>query len=189
VTGILFLPAWVFLSQKIGKKYTWIASMAVNTGAFVGVFFLGPGDALIYGVLVVFSGIGFGATLAIPSAMQADVIDYDELLSRKRREGQYIGIWSIAKKLAAALGVGISLSLLGISGYSPNVAQSEQVLFSLRLLYSLVPSVCNFMALLIALAYPINSTRHAEIRSAIERRREGQTVLDPLDKNRLIGSH
>jgi len=187
-TGILFLPGWVFLSQKIGKKYTWIASMAVNTGAFIGVFFLGPGDTLIYGVLVVFSGIGFGATLAIPSAMQADVIDYDELLTGKRREGQYIGIWSIAKKLAAALGVGISLSLLGISGYSPNVEQSEQVLFSLRLLYSLVPSVCNLIALFIALAYPINSARHEEIRFAIAERKAGRPVTDPLRGSRIIGS-
>ena len=67
--------------------------MVINTGAFMGVFFLGPGDAHLYGVLVFFSGIGLGATLAIPSAMQADVIDYDELLSGQRREGQYIGIW------------------------------------------------------------------------------------------------
>ena len=71
--------------------------MAINTGAFVGVFFLGPGDAAIYGILVFLSGIGFGATLAIPSAIQADVIDYDELLTGERREGQYIGLWSISK--------------------------------------------------------------------------------------------
>jgi len=163
--------------------------MGVNTGAFVGVFFLGPGDVWIYGVLVFFSGIGFGANLAIPSAMQADVIDYDELLTGERREGQYIGIWSIAKKLAAALGVGISLSVLGISGYSPNVEQSEHVLFSFRLLYALVPSVCNLTALFIALAYPINSTTHEEIRSAIEKRGQGLPVSDPLDKKRQIGGY
>ena len=78
--------------------------MAINTGAFAGVFFLGPGDAAIYGILVFLSGIGFGATLAIPSAIQADVIDYDELLTGERREGQYIGLWSISKKFAAAMG-------------------------------------------------------------------------------------
>ena len=72
--------------------------MALNTGAFVGVFFLAPGDTLLYGLLVFLSGIGFGATLAIPSAIQADVIDYDELLTGERREGQYIGLWSISKK-------------------------------------------------------------------------------------------
>ena len=108
-----YAGAWTALARRLGKKQAWLAAMAVNTGAFAGVFFLGPGDAAAYGVLVFLSGIGFGATLAIPSAMQADVIDYDELLSGRRREGQYIGLWSIAKKTAAALGIGVGLTVLG----------------------------------------------------------------------------
>ena len=107
VSGILFLPFWVYISRRTGKKAAWLTSMAINSGAFIGVFFLGPGDARIYGILVFLSGIGFGATLAIPSAIQADVIDYDELLTGERREGQYIGWWSISKKLAAAIGIGV----------------------------------------------------------------------------------
>jgi GPH family glycoside/pentoside/hexuronide:cation symporter len=180
VTGILFLPAWIRISRRIGKKSAWLISMGINTGAFIGVFFLGPGDALIYGILVFFSGIGFGATLAIPSAIQADVIDYDEFLTGQRREGQYIGLWSISKKLAAAVGVGIGLSILGIMGYTPNVEQTPQVQFTLRVLYALVPSVCNIIALLIALAYPISSRVHKEIRLAIKRQQAGDKVKNPL---------
>ncbi len=187
VTGVLFLPGWILLSRYVGKKITWIASMVVNTGAFLGVFFLGPGDAWIYGILVFISGIGFGATVAIPSAMQADVIDYDELITGERREGHYIGLWSIAKKLAAALGVGAALSILGASGYQPNIAQSELVVFTLRVLYALVPSLCNLAAIAIALAYPINRERHLAIRAAIAERRNGKPVLDPLTRAKTPG--
>jgi GPH family glycoside/pentoside/hexuronide:cation symporter len=186
VTGIVFLPAWVLLSRRIGKKWTWIASMAINTGSFVGVFFLGPGDAAIYGILVFLSGIGLGATIAIPSAMQADVIDYDELLTGERREGQYIGLWSIAKKLAAALGVGLSLSILSYAGYTPNVEQSETVKLTLRVLYALVPSLFNLLGLAIALLYPIDSKAHQEILAAIEKRRAGEKVQDPLRPGRIL---
>ena len=164
---------------------TWLAAMVINTGAFIGVFFLGPGDAHIYVVLVFLSGIGFGATLAIPSAMQADVIDYDELLTGERREGQYIGIWSITKKLAAALGVGIALAILGAVGYTPNVEQSEQVQFTLRVMYALIPSLCNMAAFVIALAYPISRRVHREILAAISERRAGRTVADPLRPERI----
>jgi GPH family glycoside/pentoside/hexuronide:cation symporter len=181
VTGILFLPCWIWLSRRTGKKRAWLASMVINTGAFIGVFFLGPGDAAIYGVLVILSGIGFGATLAIPSAIQADVIDYDELLTGERREGQYIGLWSVSKKLAAALGVGIGLAALGMAGYTPNVEQSEQVQFTLRALYALVPSICNIVAFVIALAYPIDSQIHKKIRAAIADRQDGKPVLNPLN--------
>ena len=186
VTGIIFLPAWIMISRRTGKKAAWLASMAINTGAFVGVFFLGPGDATIYGVLVLLSGIGFGATLAIPSAIQADVIDYDELLTGERREGQYIGLWSIAKKFAAAVGIGAGLSILGLAGYTPNAEQPAAVQMTLRVLYALVPSLCNIVAIVIAFAYPISSHIHAEIREAIEQRRAGLPVANPLKPAQIL---
>ncbi len=182
VTGILFLPVWIRIAHHIGKKKAWLWSMAVNSGAFVGVFFLGPGDQVLYGILVFLSGIGFGAALAIPSAIQADVIDYDELLTGQRREGQYIGWWSIAKKLAAAVGIGAGLFLLGAAGYVPNVEQPEPVRFMLRILYALVPSILNLIGLVIAIAYPIDDAMHARIRQSIEDRSNGKAVVDPLAK-------
>ena len=188
-TGILFLPAWIKLSHRIGKKNAWLASIVLNTGAFIWVFFLGPGDVAQYGVLVVISGIGLGATLALPSAIQADVIDYDELLSGARREGQYIGLWSISKKFAAAVGVGAGLYILGLAGYAPNVQQSETVVFTLRVLYALVPSVCNLIAFGIALYYPISKGLHEDIRQAISRRQQGQQVIDPLQPDRILVGH
>ena len=169
------------ISRRTGKKAAWLASMAINTTAFAGVFFLGPGDAAIYGILVFLSGIGFGATLAIPSAIQADVIDYDELLTGERREGQYIGLWSISKKFAAAVGIGAGLSILGMVGYTPNVQQSAEVQMTLRILYALVPSLCNIVAIVIACAYPISSGIHTEIRKAIAQRQIGIPATNPLN--------
>ncbi len=186
LSGIVFLPFWVAVSRRIGKKKTWLISMAVNTGVFGGVYFLGPGQEHIFAVLVLVSGIGFGAALAIPSAIQADVIDYDELLVGKRREGRYIGLWSIAKKVAAAFGIGIALMLLGKTGYVPNLAQSEPVKLTLRILYAVVPCGCNLLAFIIALMYPISSDRHDAIREAIDRRRKGYPVTDPLRPDQRI---
>jgi GPH family glycoside/pentoside/hexuronide:cation symporter len=101
-------------------------------------------------------------------------------LSGTRREGLYIGVWSVAKKLAAALGVGISLSILGFVGYKPNIAQPESVVLTLRVLYALVPSVCNILAILIAAAYPMNRVRHRAIRDAVIKQQKGEPFTDPL---------
>ncbi|THB80404.1 MAG: MFS transporter [Desulfobacteraceae bacterium] len=170
LTGILCLPLWIGISRRTGKKRAWILSMLVNTGAFFGVFFLGPGDSSLYAVLVVISGIGFGAGLALPSSIQADVIDYDEWVTHQRREGRFIGLWSIAKKLAAALGVGVGLSMLGAAGYVPNQEQTEAVTFMLRTLYALVPCICNALSILIIVFYPIDSKLHEQIRQEIDAR-------------------
>ncbi|MEE4607615.1 MAG: glycoside-pentoside-hexuronide (GPH):cation symporter [Desulfobacteraceae bacterium] len=179
-SGILMLPAWIRLAGRFGKKRAWLASMAINTGAFSGVYFLGAGDAWRYGALVVVSGLGFGATLALPSAIQADVIDYDEYLTGRRQEGWYIGIWSVVKKLTAAVGVGAGLTILGAAGYAPGPVQPPAVVETLRILYALVPSVCSAVAFLVALAFPVSRQAHERILECIALRRRGEAPTDPL---------
>ena len=84
--------------------------------------------------------------------------------------------------------MGAALSILGSVGYAPNAEQSEEVLLTLRLLYALVPSVCNIVALLVALAYPISRKRHEDIRAAIAERKAGRPVRDPLRHESIIVS-
>jgi GPH family glycoside/pentoside/hexuronide:cation symporter len=181
ITGIVLLPAWVWAAKRIGKKWAWITAASINSVTFAGVFFLGRGDVTEYAILVVMSGIGFGATLALPSSMQADVIDYEELRTGSRREGEVIGVWAVSKKLAAAFGVFVAFPILGYFGYQPNVEQTETVQTALRTLYALVPSLFNLIGLLIALAYPIDRRAHLAILDAVARRRAGENVPDPLE--------
>lgn len=180
VTGIALLPLWVWAAKRIGKKWAWISAASLNSATFAGVFFLGRGDVTEYAILVCLSGIGFGATLALPSSMQADVIDYEELRTGSRREGEIIGVWAVSKKLAAAFGVFVAFPILGYVGYEPNVEQSDRVQLALRTLYALVPSIFNLIGLLIALAYPIDRAMHRAILDAVDRRRAGEDAPDPL---------
>jgi Na+/melibiose symporter-like transporter len=122
-------------------------------------------------VLIVISGLGAIATVALAPSMQADAIDHDELVNGSRRDGQLIGLWMIAEKLAAALGVGLALPLLGLAGYVPNVEQPPQVLLTLKVLYVAVPCVCNAVAFAVLLRYPLDRAAHAEIVTELERRR------------------
>jgi glycoside/pentoside/hexuronide:cation symporter, GPH family len=186
VTGIVFLPLWIRIAASIGKKPAWLLSMLINTAAFTGVYFLGSGDEWIYGILVVVSGIGFGATLTLPSSLQADVIDYDEMVSGERREGQYVGMWSVAKKLSAAVGVGTGLAVLGMVGYVPNVEQSETVKWVIRGFYALIPSICNLVAIAIALFYPLSGEIHQKIIDAIDALKIGKSVANPLKPSHVI---
>jgi len=187
VVGVAFLPAWVRLARRFGKKPAWIGSMAFNTGAFLPVFLLGPGDTRAYAALVALSGVGFGATLALPSAMQADVIDYEELRSGERREGQVLGLWSVVRKLSAALGVGLALPLLDAAGYVPGAVQTPEVRRSLAALYALVPSLCNLAGLAIALAYPLGREEHRAVMAAVEARKRGEPWSDPLGPEGVRG--
>jgi GPH family glycoside/pentoside/hexuronide:cation symporter len=180
--GIAAIPLWVRVAKRFGKKAAFLAATGINTFAFSLVFFLPEGQVTAYAILVGLSGIGGGAVIVMPNSMQADVIDYDELRTGARREGQFVGLWSVAEKLAAALGVGLALPLLDLAGYVPNVAQTPEVLYTLRVLYVLVPVGCNLLAMLLVLGYPIDRRTHEAIREGILARRAGRPAVDPLER-------
>lgn len=169
--GTATVPFWVYVARRLEKQRAWLMALAVNTGAFVWALPLGRGDGPIFGVIVVFSALGLGGVMALPPSMQADVIDYDEWETGTRREGEYIGFWSIIKKLAAALSAGLAFPILDFSGYAPGAAQQGLgTIWALRLLYVGTPSVCNLIAIAIAWRYPISRKMHEGLRRDIETR-------------------
>ncbi len=80
----------------------------------------------------------------------------------------------------------MGLTALGMAGYTPNVEQTEDVQLVLRSLYALVPSLCNLVGIVIAIAYPISDSIHQQIREAIEMRKQGQPVADPLHPGEML---
>lgn len=121
----------------------------------------------------------------LPSAIQADVVDDDELLSGPHRRGPYIGVGSVACTLAAAIGVGLALPIFGRAGYVAQVPLTPEVLLTLRARYALVPSLRNLLGFAIALASPTLRARHAAIREGIRVRR---VVADRLRTARMPGA-
>ena len=166
LVGLCGVPFWVRLARHTDKRPAWIAAMAVNTVAFAGVLMLGHGDTVWYAVLITISALGLGGTLVLPASMEADVIDTDELQTGWRREGLFSGVWSISRKLAAALGAATGLAVLGWCGYVAGGAQPQPpgALLALRLLYAGVPCLCNALAILLAWRYPLTRAAHQEIR-------------------------
>jgi len=184
LVGFLCLPGWTAVSRRIGKKRAWLAAMLVSVGAFSGAAFLGRGDTWAFAAICLVSGIGFGAGLVLPSSLVADVIDYDEWRSGRRREGLYYGLWSIVTKVSAALGASVALPLLKWAGYQPQGAQPETVVLTLKLLYAAVPCVCYLAAFGVAARFPIDERAHRAVREAIARRAQGLPAEDPLMRGR-----
>lgn len=170
--GFLFFPLWIRLARRFEKRAVLVAAMAVNTGAFLGVLTLGRGDTAAYAVLVACSAVGLGGVVALPPSMQADVIDLDEEESGVRREGEFIGVWSVARKLAAALGAGLAFPLLAVAGYvqAAGVTQPPAAFWTLRLLYAGVPCLCNVAAAGILLRYRVTREQHDAVRRRIGER-------------------
>ena len=145
VAGASGMPAWVRLAAGMGKARAWLLAMALAVAAFVWAYFLGPGDTAAFAAVCVLSGLAFGADLALPASLLADVIDDDEGRDG-RPDGAYFGLWHLLEKLALALAAGIALPLLQWLGYASGAAAGPGS--ALSWVYALLPCAIKLAAAL-----------------------------------------
>jgi len=166
--AVAAVPLWATLARRIGKHRAWGTAMLWACAVFAFVPLLGAGDFAKFLVICLLSGAALGADLALPPAMQADVVDLDELTSGQARAGLFFAAWSMAQKFGNAAAVGIGLPLLEFFGYAPG---SGQGLFALVALYAVVPVVLKLIAVAMVWRFPIDAAEQRRIRLAVESRR------------------
>jgi len=180
--GIVCLPIWVRLARRFGKRPTWLASFVMGITGGGAMFFLGEGDKIPLLILIAWAGSSFGAGLFLGPATQADVIDYDELHTGKRREAQYSAFWAILPKFVAIPSAAVPIAILSSIGYVPNAVQTPAVVLAIRAIFALTPAFFSTLAFFIAWRFPIDERVHRAILDGIERHAHGQSAVDPLTR-------
>lgn len=145
IAGAAGMPAWVRIAAHAGKARAWLLAMVLAVAAFIWAWFLGPGEVAAFAMVCVLSGLAFGADLALPASMLADVIDDDEGRNG-RPDGAYFGLWHLLEKLALALAAGLALPLLQVLGYVPGTAAAAGS--ALPWVYALLPCAIKLAAAL-----------------------------------------
>ena len=184
--GFLFLPIWVALAKRFEKKPIWLIGYLPGVFGSLSLFFLSKGDLVPAMIILVIAGTGFSAGLFLGPAMQADVIDYDELHTGKRREAQYSALWSIMTKFMVIPSMSVPLATLASVGYVPNVEQTETVQFTIRAIFCLGPAATALIAVCIGWFYPLTKSKHEEIWAGISAHKRGETVVDPITGHNLL---
>jgi Na+/melibiose symporter-like transporter len=169
LAGVLGIPFWAWIARRIGKHRAWCWAMIGSSIGFLPVLALGPGDVGWFLAICVVTGLGLGADLALPPAMQADVIDLDELTTGENRAGLFFAAWAMAQKAGAALAGFVGLGLLDLAGFQPAGPNGRTQLMVLVVLYCLVPVILKLGAVALMWRFPIDQTRQASIRAALGR--------------------
>jgi Na+/melibiose symporter-like transporter len=174
---VLAIPAWVSLSRRFGKDRCWrFALFAVGT--FYTVLFFAVGrfsaESPLLVAIAAFWSVVLGAlqssNFVLSHSMQADVIDFDEVMTGERKEGAYLATWSFTEKCAAALAaMTIGLTLEAVD-YTPGGKQTESARTAILALMSLLPAACHFLAALALRGYGLDEAEHARIRAVLRAR-------------------
>ena len=175
LSAVLSIPLWLWCSERFGKHRAWCWAMILACTAFIGFPFLAPGDIILFAVVCIVTGTALGADLALPPALQADVIDFDRLRSGQARAGLFFALWSMSTKLALALAVGITFPLLQWLGFSTDGDNSASALRSLAVIYAVVPVVLKIVAIAVIWSFPITRERQELIQRRLQQRHSKHT--------------
>jgi GPH family glycoside/pentoside/hexuronide:cation symporter len=141
------------------------------------IFTIQPGQTGYLLTTAALAGIGVSAAYTLPDAMFADVIEWDELRTRRRQEGIYYGVRAFIRKMTGALIIFITLQALGWSGYmSPPEAavqftQSDSALRMIRLLVSPFGALILCGTIIFAWWFPLSREKHARIQKLLKQRK------------------
>lgn len=169
LAAALSIIFWTRLSRRIGKRKAWSRALIFASVIFALSIYYHEGTWLVWIILAILAGFAYGASVALPPSMMADVIDLDELQTGRRREGAYFGIWSFIDKAAVGIAVFVGMYSLDFMGYIPNQAQTLRVFWTLKTLYSILPTVCFAACCYLLRNYPIDQREHERIRAEIEK--------------------
>ena len=176
IVAILFLPFWAWLAGKIGKQQAFIIGAVFWAAVQIAMVLLRPGETEWVIRLAALAGIGLSMAQVLPDAIFPDVVDWDELRTRRRREGSYYGAKNFVRKLTGALAIFIALQTLGWFGYQAppeGASQFSQALSAqtaIRVLTGPVGALLLVAAVVVAWFYPLTRARHARIRRLLARR-------------------
>jgi len=168
--AVLAAPLWTWLIGRYSKHRIWCWAMIYAGFIFVWTIALGSGDWGLFAVICVLSGAALGADLALPSAIQADLVDVATAENGAQQTGAFFALWSVATKLALAVSGAVSLIYLDVVGFDVSVQNTDGPLLALALFYGLGPIILKMIAVAMMWNFPVDRAAQVSLRAQIEGR-------------------
>jgi len=175
---ILFIRFWLWLARRWNKREAYMLGLGIWVIVQLMFFTIQPGQVTYLLFIAALTGIGVSAAYVLPDSLFADIIEWDELRTRRRQEGIYFGIRAFIRKIAGALVVFLALQSLGWFGYQippdgvTRFTQPASALMIIRLLVSPFGAVMLSMVILFTALFPLTRERYERIQRLLQRRRE-----------------
>ncbi len=172
-TSFLVIPIITFLSQRLGKKNTFLLTQSVSLLGYISFWWcFNPENPYLMLLPLPLFAFGIGSLFTMMMSMTADVCELNELNTGVRREGVFGAIYWWMVKFGFAIAGLFSGLILSLVGFDQNITvQSPETLESLKLAYILVPMTGTLIALAVMARYDLSEQKAHDIRQQLEARR------------------
>lgn len=147
------------LSNRFGKKNTYLASMLLATILSVLFYVFGKNDIVLIMVFQCLISICAGCIFPLLWSMYADIADYSEWKHGRRATGLIFSSSSMSQKFGWTIGGATTGWLLGYFGFQANVAQTEAAQTGIRLMLSLLPAIGAALSVFFIIIYPLTEKK------------------------------
>ena len=175
ISQLVGVVVTVPVSEKIGKKATFLLVLVAVTVLSVIVAFLPETPAGMWALLVsqILICIAIGINSPLLWSMFADVADYSELKNGRASTGLIFSSSSMAQKFGAAFGSAIVLWVLMAFGYdnAKGAVQTPEALATIKALISWIPAIGSAAGIAIMLGYPLTDKKMSDIRQELSKKR------------------
>ncbi|MDZ7723043.1 MAG: MFS transporter [candidate division KSB1 bacterium] len=165
----IFLIGWV--SNRFGKKRTYIVCMLLTTVFTSAYYFLDKDQIVLIFIFQVLANFTFGPTSPLVWAMYTDAADYSEWKWGRRATGLVMSASTMAQKFGWAIGGALTGWLLAAFGFQANVEQTPETMQGLRLMFSWIPASASLLGAFLMVIYPLSEDKMQEIMSDLDKRR------------------
>jgi GPH family glycoside/pentoside/hexuronide:cation symporter len=158
------------MSQKIGKKKSFIITQGISIIGYILFWFLFvPGKPYYFIYALPFFSFGIGGLFTLMMSMTADVCDLDVLQNGlPRKEATFGAIYWLMVKFGYAIAGLLSGLIMTLVGFDPNIPeQPEGAVFWLRVVYSVFPILGTLLAIYVMRNYEISEERAMEIKTQL----------------------
>jgi GPH family glycoside/pentoside/hexuronide:cation symporter len=177
-TQLLSMFGIGYISKFYDKKKILIGGLVIGIVGYLSSWYLFTPESPFLTILPpVIVNFGLCACWVLNGSFSADICDYDELKTGRRREGMYSAVFGFLNKLAIASVMWVSSIVIVRLGFvGKDINPTAHQLFTLRWFYIVVPVVAMACAIMCMWKYPLTKQRVQEIQEKLKAIR-GETSL------------
>ena len=165
----IFAIGWI--SNRFGKKRTYIVCMLLTSIFTSAYYFLGKDQIVLIFIFQVLANLTFGPTSPLVWAMYTDAADYSEWRWGRRATGLVMSASTMAQKFGWAIGGALTGWLLAAFGFQANIEQTPETMQGIKLMFSWIPAGASVIGALLMMIYPLSEKKMEEIMADLDARR------------------
>lgn len=170
ISGVMFIPAVLWVSRRFGKHKTAAASALFNAVTIPLILIVPAGNVPLALAGFVLFGVNMAAGPFLFRAIMADVADHDSVQTKQTRTGLFFSLLTSTNKVGAAIAIGLSYTMLDVIGFVPGGENTEAALDGLRLVFAIPATVISVLVAAILWRFPLDEARQQANREILDRR-------------------